>query len=65
MDKIIGFRHAALDKMTLGGKHRLLPEAPIPTEEIVSNVKRNGRKALDFERLFFCYRNPSSIDLLV
>jgi hypothetical protein len=63
MDKTMGFKHAILNKMVLGGKHKVLPEEPLPVEGIVSNVRNTGKKALDFQKLFLCYRNPSSIDL--
>ena len=61
--KTIGFKHAVLNKMTLGGKYKILPGEPLPVEEIVSDVKKAGKKASGFQKLFLCYRNPSSIDL--
>lgn len=58
------FKHTILNTMALGGKHRAIPEEPVPVEDIVSLVKNAGGKALeDFGKLFFCYRTPSPIDL--
>lgn len=58
------FKHDVLNKMTPGGKHKVIPEEPLPVEEAVAAVKKNGKKARNFQKLFFCYRTPSSTDLL-
>ncbi len=59
----MAFKHDILNTMSLGGKIRVIPEDPLPVEEIVANIKTDGRKAYeDFQKLFFNYRNPSSLD---
>lgn len=61
---MVQFRHAVLNGITLGGLYRANPEDPLPIPEILKQIKYEDLKSKDqFQRIFFCYRAPSSTDL--
>lgn len=61
-----GFRHAALNERTLGGRYRALPEFPLDIPSLLSQVRDADAAAglAAFTKLFCCYRPLSSSGLL-
>ncbi len=62
------FHHEILNKRTLSGKWRAIPEEPLPLQTLLSNIRTSARSREeiineDFCPIFFCYRHPSSSDL--
>src|SRR5438309_8173548 len=59
------FRHKVLNEITMGGRYMGAKVDPLPVAEILELVKTGQPNGLDqFQRLFFFYRLPSSIDVL-
>lgn len=59
------FRHTILNDRNPGGLYRAVREDPLPISEIIQSVKdKRPDSGILFQRIFFCYRLPSSTDLL-
>lgn len=62
------FRHPVLNKRSLGGGYKCFPEEPLEPECILQRSLACDQSdirqlAMEFSPIFYCYRNPSSIDL--
>jgi len=58
------FRHEVLNERTLDGRFRALPELPLAVGDILREAKSSRTAPNErFQRLFLCYRQPSSLDL--
>lgn len=63
------FRHAILNELSLGGGYRAIREEPLDLDQLPQAAKvvhpDNVRDVIaEIGPLFFCFRNPSSIDIV-
>jgi len=58
------FRHDALNSRTVSGQDRAYPQAPLPVRAIVEELASIESSWESVFRLFFCYRIPSSLDVV-
>jgi hypothetical protein len=63
------FRHTVLQERTLGGGYRAIPEEPLNLHTVIDSAlglfsNSRDQAIREFIRIFFCYRNPSSADIL-
>jgi hypothetical protein len=63
------FRHTVLQERTLGGGYRAIQEEPLSIHDLLNSAlclfpNSHNQSIQQCIRIFFCYRNPSSADIL-